>query len=361
MPFNKGKDKLDFSSNPYFGDISTDIMHLGSDEENAVEELEGQIADKVARIAENVVKEMNQESLPALPANYQMFFERLLEKEDAGSRQKIQALIDLQSSNEDRVAFFEKTVKDGFKNLKQILELVAMLYKNLQVTQNVSEKYAKELSGIDNKLVFNNLIKLFLKDLTSIKEKVDQELEDLKNIYQNTTKIVSSINENTIYDSQFGVYNKRYFLALIDKEKELIEEFNHESTMLTMTLSKDVASEVTNKTIMVILLKSIAKILLKTSRRSDILAYFGNGVFAMGLKNSDLQSAKKAAERLIETAKSTNIFSDGKDIVLSLAIGIAKITPKKTTENIIQSSLMALNLALDEKVDFKVYPQDEVE
>ncbi|MCE3036288.1 diguanylate cyclase [Helicobacter sp. faydin-H20] len=356
---SKNKDKLDFSSNPYFGDIGANINIDGGD--NAVEELENQIIDKVTKIAENVAREMSKESLPPLPANYQMYFERLLEKEDVGSRQKIQALIDLQSSNEDRVAFFEKIVKDGFKNIKQILELVALLYKNLQVSQNVSEKYVKDIANIDNKLVFNNMVKLFLKDLYSIREKIDGELENLKSIYQDTTKIISSINENTIYDSQFGVYNKRYFLTLIDKEKELIEEFNHESTMLTLTLSKNIMNDVANKTIMLILLKSIAKLLLKTSRRSDILAYFGNGIFAMGLKNSDLQSAKKAAERLIETAKSTNIFSDGRDIVLELAIGVAKITPKKTTENIVQSSLIALNLALDEKVEFKIYPQDEIE
>ncbi|CBG40279.1 diguanylate cyclase domain-containing protein [Helicobacter mustelae] len=361
MPEDKSKDeKLDFNSNPYFEEVGAEGGGP-EDADGALKEFERQLVEKVERISEDAIKAIKNESLPPLPANYQMYFERLLEKQDQDSRQKIQTFIDLQSTSEDRMVFFEKTVKDGFKNIKQILNFVSLLYKNLQVAQNITEKYAKELSNIDNKLVLNNLIQLFLKDLEAVKEKADRDLNHLKDAYQNAAKIVTSISENSIYDSQFEVYNKRYFLALIDKEKELIEGFKHESTMLTLTLSKEVSSQITSKTTVLILLKSIARLLLKTSRRSDILAYFSNGIFAMGLKNSDLQSARKAAERLIEAARATNVFSDGKDIVLDICIGIAKITPKKTTENIVQSSLMALNLALDEKIGFKVYPQDEVE
>lgn len=359
MSNNNTKDDLDFSSNPYFGDISSDVLDIREDFDTQGEYIEGQIAEKVEKLAEDTVRELTNESLPPLPANYQMYFERLLEKEDVILRQKIQAVMNLQTISEDRIIVFEKSVKDGFKNVKKILELVSMLYKNMQLTQNISEKYAKELTKIDNKLVFDNTMKLFLKDLYQVREKTDKQLLQIKTVYQNTVQIINNINEETIYDSKFGVYNRRYFISLVDKERELIEELKHETTILTLTLSKDIAIDFHDKAMVLVLLKSIAKLLLKTSRRSDILAYLGDGIFAIALKNSDLASAKKATERLLDAAKATNIFSDGKDIALNIAVGIARVVPSKSVENIIQSSLSALNMALEEKVNFKVYPQDE--
>lgn len=361
---NKKNDALDFISNPYFGDISSDMTDVGNssiddEEEEQGEAIEEHVLERVEKIAENTVQELSDDFLPPLPMNYQIYFERLLEKEDAILKQKIQSLMNLQSLSQDRVILFEKSVKEGLASIKRILELVSELYRDLHKTHNISEKYAKELAGIDNKLVFNNTIKFFLKDLDGIKNKSGSQIDELKEIYQRAVHIVNDINENTIYDSKFEVYNKRYFFSLIDKERELIEEMKYDTTVLTLTLTKNIINSIKDKALILVLLKSIAKLLLKTSRRSDILAYLGNGIFAMGLKYSDITSAKKAAERLIDTAKQTNVFSDGKDIQLTLAVGIAKVRPQKSVENIIQCSLTALKSALEENVSFKVYAQDE--
>lgn len=363
MPNSKDdKDELDFTSNPYFGDINSDILDIHEEAIEDVQEeyVQGQIAEKVEKLAEDTVRELANESLPPLPANYQMYFERLLEKEDVILKQKIQAVIDLQTISEDRIIAFERSVKDSFKNIKKILELVAALYKNIQVTQGISDKYSKELAKIDNKLVFNNTVQIFLKDLNQMKVQADEQLLQIKSIYQSTAQMINNVNNNTIYDPKFGVYNKRYFISLIEKERELIGELKHETTILTLSLARSITADLKDRAMILVLLKSIAKLLLKTSRRSDILAYIGDGIFAMGLKNSDLPSAKKATERLIETAKTTNVFSDGKDIVLKIAIGISRVVPSKSAENILESSLSALSSALEENVDFKVYAQDEV-
>ena len=361
MPNNDDKkDALDFSSNPYFGDISSDISDLNDESINEEQELiEEQVLERVEKIAENTVQELSGDSLPPLPMNYQAYFERLLEKEDALLKQKIQAVMNLQSLNQDRVILFEKNVKESFQNVKKILEIVTDLYRDLHKIQSISDKYAKDLSNIDNKLTFSNTIKFFLNDLNTIKEKSNTQLEELKDFYQQAVQIMNNINENTIYDSKFEVYNKRHFFFLIDKERELMEEMKYETSVLTLTLSKKIIESVKDKALILVLLKSIAKLLLKTSRRSDILAYLGNGVFAMGLKYTDLESAKKAAERLVDMAKETNTFSDGKDVSLTLSVGIAKVQSQKTVKNIIQSSLAALKTALDENLDFKIYPQDE--
>lgn len=362
---NKNEDALDFSSNPYFGDVSSDMEDINNftesmEDEEQTEEVEKQVLRHVEKIAEDTVHELSDNSLPPLPMNYQIYFERLLEKEDVILRQKIQTLMNLQSLSQDRVILFEKSVKEGLASVRRILELVSELYHDLHKIHNISEKYSKELAGIDNKLIFNNTVKFFLKDLDEVKSRSGTRIENLKDVYQKAIHIVNDINENTIYDSKFEVYNKRYFFSLIDKERDLIEEMKYDTTVLVLTLTKDLIDSIKDKALLLVLLKSVAKLLLKTSRRSDILAYLGNGIFAMGLRYSDVDSAKKASERLTDIAKETNVFYDGKDIQLTLSVGMAKVRSQKTVGNIMQCALTALKGALEEKVSFKVYAQDEV-
>lgn len=347
----------EFGSNIFFGKLDPEIPQ--SNENNSEYIFEDQVAGKANEIAQDTLKKLEEEDLPPLPANYQLYFERLLEKEESSFKEKIQNVMDLQSIDEDRAVSFEKNVKDGFKNIKQILDFIAVLYKNLQLMQTITDKHTKNIEKIDNKIALSNAIAIFVKDIDKINSITSSQLSQIKDLYQKTAKVISDINQNTIYDSRFGIYNKRYFISLIEKETKLMKEFTHSSSVLVMALSKKIQQDIDKKSTQMILLKNIAKLLLKTSRRSDIIGYLGDGIFGIGLKYSDLESAIKAADRFINSVRTTNIFLGDINISLNVSVGIAKISPQRNSEESLNSALSALTMALDEKMDYKIFPQDE--
>ncbi|PAF52209.1 diguanylate cyclase [Helicobacter sp. 13S00477-4] len=346
----------DFGSNIFFGKLDPNNIETN---QNDSFEIEDQITKKVSEIAYDTVKQLEQEDLPAFPGNYQLYFERLLEKEEASFRQKIENVIDLQSITEERAVTFEKNVKDGFKNIKHILDFIAILYKNLQLMQSITDKHVKGIEKIDNKIALNSAIELFVKDIEKVNSITASQLDQIKDLYQKTSKIISDINQSTIYDSRFGIYNKRYFMNLIERENKIMEEFTHSSSVLVMALSKNIQDD-SDKATQMVLFKSIAKLLLKNSRRSDIIGYLGDGIFGVGLKYSNIESATKATERFVQSIKATSLFLGDKDISLEVSVGVAKISPQRNAQDSLNAALSALQNALDEKISYKIFPGDEV-
>ncbi|PAF43821.1 diguanylate cyclase [Helicobacter sp. 11S03491-1] len=357
MEKNKKEESNDFGSNVFFGKLDPEVHEVQEQSNGYI--LEEGVASKVSAIAQDTVKELEREDLPAFPANYQLYFERLLEKEETSFKQKIQSVMDLQSITEDRAVSFEKSVKEGFKNIKQILDFIAILYKNLQLMQTITDKHIQGIEKIDNKIALSNAITLFVKDIDKVNSITSSQLSQIKDLYQKTAKVISDINKNTVYDSRFGIYNKRYFMVLLEKENKLMEEFNRSSSILVVSLSREIQNSIEDKSTLMILLKSVAKLLLKTSRRSDIIGYLGDGIFGIGLKYSDIPSALKATERFISSVKTTNIFLGDRDIALNISTGLAKISPQRSADDSLSAALSALQSALDKQEDYKIFPEDE--
>ncbi|PAF46453.1 hypothetical protein BKH46_07650 [Helicobacter sp. 12S02634-8] len=348
----------EFGSNVFFGKLEPETSDTKNDEERD-RILEDQVTVRVNEIAQNTLKQLEEEDLTPLPANYQLYFERLLEKEEGNFKQKIQNAINLQSFGEEHAIAFEKSVKDGFKNIKQMLDFIAILYKNLQLMQAMTDRHIKGIEKIDNnKIALSNATTLFVKDIEKINSITATQLSQIKNLYAKTAKTITDINQNTIYDSRFGVYNRRYFSNLIEKETKLMEEFRHSSSILVMALSQHIQEKTQEKSTLIILLKTVSKLLLKNSRRSDFIGYLGDGVFGIGLKYSDLDSAIKATDRFANSVKSTNIFLGDRDITLDVCVGIAKITPTRNAESSLKAALDALQVSLDKQTDYEICPED---
>lgn len=351
------EEKADFGGNIFFGRLDTEITELKSQDESLA--LENQVMEKISSLAQDAVSLLQEEKLPPLPANYQLYFERLLEKEEGDLKTKVQDTLDLQSVAEDRAMSFEKNVKEGFKSVKEVLELIAMLYKNLLLIQAITNKYTKEFENINNKVTLMNVVSLFLKDLSKVGTITSTQLTQIKDNYQKAAKAIADINHSTIYDSRFGVYNKRYFISLIEKENKILKQFNHSSCLLLISLSKKIQPFLEDKSISVVLSKTVAKLLLKNSRRSDIIGYLGDGVFGVGLKYSDMNSAMRAAERFVVSIKTTSVFLGNHDIVLEVSAGLAKIYPERNVEDSLNGAISALQIALNQQKDFEIFSQDK--
>ena len=180
-----------------------------------------------------------------------------------------------------------------------------------------------------------------------------------KTLYQQCSKALENLNTNTMYDSKFDVYNKRYFIQLVQDEAKSVQKFQHISTILMMALPHSITQYLNNDQMAIVIMKTVAKLLLKTSRRSDMIGYIGNGIFGMLLKHSDIFSSKKASERLIELLKNTNVFIGSNELNLNLNIGIAKIKTDRSAQDSLNYSISALRLAQQNKVEYLVYKEDD--
>jgi diguanylate cyclase (GGDEF)-like protein len=94
-----------------------------------------------------------------------------------------------------------------------------------------------------------------------------------------------------------------------------------------------------------LMVRTVARLLLKTSRRSDIVAHYGEGTFAMILKHTDIESAKRASERLYDLVASSNFFLAEQEIQLRIAIGVAELNPSIGVEQLLMCTLNAMDSA----------------
>ena len=123
-------------------------------------------------------------------------------------------------------------------------------------------------------------------------------------------------------------------------------------------LSNETIALINNEKAKGLMIRTVARLLLKTSRRSDLVAHYGEGVFAMLLKHTDTQSAKLAADRLYDLVSASNFFLGDQEIQLRIAIGISELNPSRATEEILVGTLNAMYSSNDEKKSHYVVCND---
>ncbi len=311
-------------------------------------------------IAREVLNAMSEDSVPPLPKNYQLYFDRIVDEKSADIKKQIMQYLELESDNDDKRVEIEKRVKDSFMLTKQILQNVGTLYKNLNLMVDIIKKKSSDLSATNNSLTAQNIVSSFQGDLSKLTDILSKQSVTLKELYHQSATIVKEVEQETIFDPVFGVNNKRYLLLELDKEIKAINKFNHTSAIVMAKLSKELGQKIDNEKNNLLVTRTVAKLLLKTSRRSDIIAHYGDGIFCMLLKHTNMFSAKKASERLQDMVASTNFFLGDREIQLDISIGIAKVDISRTAEESLSCALNSLEKAdADSSLPYVVCSKDE--
>jgi len=286
------------------------------------------------------------DNLPPTPNNFSLYFDRLLEDKSESLRKQIVSVLDLEESNDaESTIQLEHSLKQGFASIKNILVTTANLYKNMNLMTKILDKRRKELSE-DNDLQSTKSIAMALEnDITKLNAIVKKQSSQMKTLYDETARIVKNVENETIFDNKFGVYNKRYLMTKIEQEIGLIREFKHKSSLIIIELSKEIKASVSNEKAVILMTRTIARLLLKTSRRSDVVSHYGNGVFAMLLKHTDIESAKKASDRLCYLVSNSNFFLGDREILLKISIGITDIDSRFSVEEIVVASMKGVEKA----------------
>lgn len=311
------------------------------------------------KLSSDVISALIQEGVPPLPNNFQLYFDRMLEELPDETQAEILSMMELEGTNSDEQAIaLEQKIKGAFKSIQQLLQVSSNLYKNSTLMARILTKRQSELATVKDPTL-KLTVKALQGDVTKLNAILDKQITSMKTHYQNTASIVEEVKQGSIFDQQFGVYNKRYLLTKLGLEAQQISQFKHQSTLITVTLTNELSNMVASEKAVRLMERTIARLLMKTSRRSDIVAHYSNGVFAMLLKHTNLTDSGYTSKRIIDLVQSTNFFLGEKEVTLSVNIGIAVITPAREPEETLLAALDAMkkiSLVKDEFIS--IYESD---
>jgi diguanylate cyclase len=295
--------------------------------------------------SEAVIKELSQESLPSIPKNYTIFFERMLELESDDFKKKMGEVLEMEEEIEkledDRQIYIEREIKQSFGQIKSMLQAVSLIYKNLGIMKTIIRKRIDSLGSNVNLLTVQNVFSSFNEDLDKLNSLMTKHIEVIKTSYEDVSRVFKLIEEQSIYDSKYDLFNKKYLLKTLESELTYVRKYGYHSTFMLIRAKDSLLNELSIKDRQTVL-RNISKFLLKTSRRSDILAHYGDGVFAMLMKHTDIKGAKKACDRIADMFyQATFVIGDG-ELDMDMEICVSDLNETKAIEGMITSMLDAL-------------------
>lgn len=300
--------------------------------------------------SKEVLTALISDNLPPTPNNFTMYFDRLMEDKSENFKKQVNGILELEDSNDDEKSMeLEQSLKKGFSSVKNILQVSANLYKNMALMTKILDKHKAELEHSPELQSVARIVSSLDSDVGKLNGILKKQTTHMKTLYDETATIVKNVENETIFDNQYGLYNRRYFMSKLEQETHLMVEFKHKSSLVCLKLSKEIDSQITSEKAYSLMTRTIARLLLKTSRRSDIIAHYGQGVFVMMLKHTNIENAKNAAERLYELVASSNFFLAEQEINLKVAIGVGEISNRLSPDEMIVCAIEAMDRCNEDK------------
>ncbi|MCF6173134.1 MAG: diguanylate cyclase [Campylobacteraceae bacterium] len=295
------------------------------------------------KFSQFVLKSVINDNIPPTPNNFQIYFEKLLENKPLTFRKKINEYLEIDDVNGNEYrAKMEKEIRVGFTEVKSIVKIVATVYKNLNVMKQIIKKRTSELSTSSNQLSVENVLAELNTDLDKLSNLTQKQMTALKYHYDKTAEILKDVENDAIFDARYGVYNKKYLLQAMQKELESVKQYKFKSSILMVKIKDSVLNKIISSKEREMLSRNVAKLLLKTSRRSDTVAHFGSGIFTMLMKHTDLNSAQKASERIADLIYATSFFIGEEEFDIDIELGIMPIDPNYSIEETLSGVLEVL-------------------
>ncbi len=290
-----------------------------------------------------VLRSIIDDNVPPTPGNFQIYFEKLLENKPMAFKKRMKEYQDNDDTDADEYrAKMEREIKEGFTQIKGIVKVVSTIYKNLNIMRQIVKKRLDELKINASQLSIDSTLSKLNDDIEKLTALTTKQMETLKEHYVKTIEILKDVENKAIFDSKYGVYNKKHLLVSLQKELDTIRQYNHKSSIVMIKIKHEVLDKIVTAKEREILTRNIAKLLMKTSRRSDVVAHYGGGIFAILMKHTDINSAEKACERIGELIYGTSFFIDETEIEIDIELGIMPIDPHYDIEESIIAALDVL-------------------
>lgn len=310
----------------------------------------------IEKFAKKVFDKLIEDGVPPIPYYYKIYFYNMLDEEDSDFRKHVYEMITVEESNEGEKDFeLERKLKQSFKYSKELLQRTALIYKSANNLKELMSKHLEEIQFIASPKALEKTVKNFENKLDVIYKKLELELDEVKKLYSKNIEVLKEIESNSMFDQRYGVYNKNYFLKIVDKEIKLIGKFSHVSSIVVIKVRDEVLKQLKKEKNIILANRSVAKIILKTSRRTDSVAYLGENMFAMLLKNTDRVGASKTIERLSDMISNAAVFFEGEEVEINIAGGLVELKTQKDANEYLQNAIEAMREAESENMLYKVY------
>ena len=301
------------------------------------------------KFAKKVLDKLIEEGIPPIPSNYSLYFFNMLEDEKPEFKKQVYELISLEESDDmDKNLELEKKLKLSFKYSKEILQKTALMYKLTAQLKKILEDSIAQMAHIASPKTVEKYLKSIDSKISKISSNMDKELKEIKEIYSKNVEIIKEIESNSVFDMLYGVYNAKYFKKLLENEIKLIKKFSHKSSLITIKVSDKVLKHFKLRKSLTIVNRTLAKILLKTSRRTDVIAHLGDGVFAMFLKHTDFIGAEKTVERISDMISNSAVFIEGNEVEIKIVGAICNLKPGIKADDYFKKCKEALKKAESE-------------
>jgi len=128
----------------------------------------------------------------------------------------------------------------------------------------------------------------------------------------------------TITDPLTGGYNRRYIEDYLARELELANRTRDPLTILMVDLDyfkeyNDTHGHIAGD----MALKQLEKVLVKTVRKSDVVARYGGEEWIICLSHTDSEGGVKIAEKLRKSVEKTVFWMKGQETMITVSIGVA--------------------------------------
>jgi diguanylate cyclase (GGDEF)-like protein len=332
-------------------DSSDTELDLSKDVKLKVDNSETEIS--LEKFSAYVLQEIEAKGLPATPDNYEIYFLQLLEFQNESFQKKIFQLLDKEKIGhtiEDKKNF-EESIQKSLQLTEQLLNVTTKAHTNLGIMKNIVSKREQELGSRRTR----DIIKLLKFDLNKLDGILSKQSDSMKNLYGRNVDVVNSIHEKTIFDRKYQTYNRKYFIDSLRNEIQKVEYFKHQTSILLLIPHKSLTSQNLSPKIAFIISKTIATILMQNSRRSDVVAYYGNNIFGVMLTHSDIAKSRDKLQKFITSFKESSLFIAGKEIEIKVKMGLTLLNSQKRVEDSLLSALEALKKAnRDEEAIFEI-------
>lgn len=297
------------------------------------------VLKQVNLYGKQVVDKMIKDNIPPTPANYMIYFEKLLEDKPASQKQNISNILEIEKVEDfDYVLKIENNIHSGFAHIKTMMDSISQIYSKINTLRNITKTKREEIAKGSNKLALVS----YDEDLQAISDLMTKQQKSLKDQYNKISEVIKTFNNESIFDKKFDVYNKKYLFKTIDSEKSNVENFGYESTLLALKIKKRSLENVRLTRDKELIIKTVGKMILKRSRRSDIIAHLDDGVFMIVLKHTTKEQAEKTIASIDHMIGFSNYIVDSESIDIEVEYALSKIIPNRSREQIIATALEGL-------------------
>lgn len=315
------------------------------------------LSAKTTKIARDVISQLEKQDIPIFPDSFESVFEQIIADESEEFKHLVKQKEGIALSHKDRLLNFESEAKSGIKNVRDVLEITKEIYQSVVFAHNALKRKAEEISRIENPVAFKSAIGLCFQEFDNLQHTMETQIVEMKRAFEKIVVNIENVNKNAIYDTQYGVYNKKYFLSVCEKEKKILDQIGCSYAFVAYSLSKRFLESLKDKDFVRVSLKTMSKILSEHINNDEILCYFGSGKFVVLYKYIDSEKVLEKVKKISHLAKETNLFFEGEQTSLEFCSGVYVVNESSELIDEISYAISSCEEAFDHQADCEVYQQ----